>query len=550
MHRSTLVLIALLALALRAWPLHVFYLNPDHLMLPGAAVIALEEGRWRPSSFAYPSGEFDVLRGVYELAYWVGRATGAYRDRLDLVAAYFTDPFGFVLVPRIWSCLTGVATVVVTALLATEMFGPACGATAGVFLATSFGHVRESHWGSIDAPAIFFFIATLLATERYRQSARRADLVAAGVLAGCAAGFRYQLGLVALAPALAVALRRPPRRSDVAALATAGLSSVLAFLAWSPFALRDGAAFMQDVVQQVDIAYRSPQQSLGLGALLAAGNGVAVCALAALGVVRAVRCDPRASAPALAVALVLIALVGPANRLFFRYLLPLSPLCAVFAAVGVEAIATRVQTGRRIATIALVAAAVAEPAGRTLALDALLARTDTRIEAATWLAANAPRGALVLLPSFAAYANPELHPPPASDQSYVTGRLGRVKTRRRYDVRFAYAEYGLDGAALPAVWRPNAFAVTVEHPLPLLGRIPPKVAAMLSRDGDVVARFVGYEPANVAQMLFEPIDASAFPLRGMAAVERPGPNVTIYRLRERSTSPSTTGSSAPPRPLP
>ena len=185
-------------------------------MLPGTAVVALEEGRWQPSSFAYPSGDFDVLRGVYELAYWVGRATGAYRDRLDLVAAYFTEPFRFVLVPRIWSCLTGVATVVVTTLLAMEMFGPACGATA------------------------------------------------------------------------------------------------------------------------------------------------------------------------------------------------LTPL----------------------------------------------------------------------------------------------------------------------------------------------GRIPPKVATMLSRDADVVARFVGYDPANVARMLFEPIDASAYPLRGIAAVDRPGPNVTIYRLRARSTSPSTTGSSAPPTPLP
>jgi hypothetical protein len=37
MRASTLASIATLALVLRAWPLHVFCLNPDHLLVPGMA---------------------------------------------------------------------------------------------------------------------------------------------------------------------------------------------------------------------------------------------------------------------------------------------------------------------------------------------------------------------------------------------------------------------------------------------------------------------------------------------------------------------------------
>jgi hypothetical protein len=80
----------------------------------------------------------------------------------------------------------------------------------------------------------------------------------------------------------------------------------------------------------------------------------------------------------------------------------------------------------------------------------------------------------------------------------------------------------------------------------VLGRIPPDVATALARDADVVARFVGYEPGSDARALFEPIDASAFPLRGLDLVDRPGPTITIHRLRARSASaapsPSTTSS--------
>src|SRR5690349_15064749 len=61
---GTLAWIALLALALRAWPLHVFYLNPDHLFVPDTAMRAVADDDWRPQVLIYPSGEFEVLRAA------------------------------------------------------------------------------------------------------------------------------------------------------------------------------------------------------------------------------------------------------------------------------------------------------------------------------------------------------------------------------------------------------------------------------------------------------------------------------------------------------
>jgi hypothetical protein len=177
----TLLALGLLAFALRAWPLHVFYQHPDQELLPDDAMAALVEGTWRPSVASYPMGQFDVLRAAYGVTYTVGYGLNLYHDRLDLLASYFEDPYRFFLVARVWACLAGVATVLMTAVLAARLGGNTCGIVAGLILALSFGHVRESHWGSLDAPAVAFMVPTLLVADHARRGGGR-SIVVAGIL--------------------------------------------------------------------------------------------------------------------------------------------------------------------------------------------------------------------------------------------------------------------------------------------------------------------------------------------------------------------------------
>ncbi len=98
-----LVAIAALALVLRAYPLHVFYIHPDQEWIPTMAMQSLAAGDWRPELLLYPSGLMYTLRVGYTAAYAVCRLLGRVEDRVEFLASYIERPFPFLLFARVWS---------------------------------------------------------------------------------------------------------------------------------------------------------------------------------------------------------------------------------------------------------------------------------------------------------------------------------------------------------------------------------------------------------------------------------------------------------------
>ena len=127
MRRDLLAAVTLVALVLRAYPLHVFYLHPDQEQPPRAAMQMLLAADWRPPHLANPTGLVYTLRLAYTAGYHLGRAFGAFQDKVDFLAAFVERPFPFYVLARAWSCLTGVVTVVLTACLGARFFGGSAG---------------------------------------------------------------------------------------------------------------------------------------------------------------------------------------------------------------------------------------------------------------------------------------------------------------------------------------------------------------------------------------------------------------------------------------
>src|SRR5439155_1724990 len=186
MRRDLLAAVTLVALVLRAYPLHVFYLHPDQEQVPRAAMQMLLAADWRPSHLGNPTGLVYTLRLAYTVAYRAGRAFGAFQDKVDLLAAFVERPFPFYLLSRAWSCLTGVVTVVLTACLGAQLFGGAAGLLSGLFAAVSFLHVRESHYTWFDAPAVACATGAFLAAMAYRRRGNMRSLIVAGMPAALA----------------------------------------------------------------------------------------------------------------------------------------------------------------------------------------------------------------------------------------------------------------------------------------------------------------------------------------------------------------------------
>ncbi|MGH7895649.1 MAG: glycosyltransferase family 39 protein [Candidatus Binatia bacterium] len=535
MLRALVVVALIIGAALRLYPLDRPFIHPDQELLPMQALCTLVTGDWRPRQLAYPSGYLYLLRSSYRAMLWWGARGGAGpHDAADLFSRYLDDPFPFYAVARAWSCLFGIVTIWLTARLAARVVGPGAGGIAALVLAVSFLAVRESHYGSVDATATAVFVAALLAAARIVDAPRPHSIVVAGLLAGLAAGTRYQLGIVALAVPIAVAFGGGPMSSPsrVGWLVVAGASALAAFAIASPYTLLEADRAWAEIALQLRYSYFGFSSALSVPEALVAAVGWPVCVLAAVGVVVAARKRP------VMVALVLVTTVPyawalhQASRSFLRYVLPLVPVLAVFAARGTLAVGGLVPARlRTAATTLLVGLVLIDPCGRAIVLDGLLARPDTRDRAGVWLLEHARPDDRVWLPPPLSHSTPTL----PLELGTVAWRCGPEVANglrsRRPRPAFATAVSSARPDQLARMRHAGGLVVTAEHPvLTPWATTPPEVAALVQERGTIEARFVGLEADRAPATLFETIDANFVPLRGLTRVETPGPTLTIWRL--------------------
>jgi 4-amino-4-deoxy-L-arabinose transferase-like glycosyltransferase len=530
----------LVGAALRLYPLHRPFIHPDQELLPMHALAMLVAGDWRPTQLTYPSGFLYLLRASYDaVLWWDVSVRGAVRDAAELFARYLGDPFSLNLVARLWSCAFGIATIPLTACLGARLAGRRAGSVAALIVATSFLAVRESHYGSGDAAATALFVATLVATaEILRQRGATMPLVA-GLLAGLTAGFRYQLGLVAFGVALAVALRRERAgwRARLLVLAGAGAAALLAFAVTTPYSLLESARAWADVARQLGYSYHAFGTNVPLVDALGVAVGWTTCLLALGGTALALWRRPGLASVLLLVSLPYAAGLWHSTRPFVRYALPLVPVLALFAAAALDALAALAPRRWSSALLVVLAlATVAEPLARAIALDRLLARDDTRTLAAAWLLEHVAPGERVWLPAVLPYPNPALPLTPGFVAFRCGQEIGRAVARYATDVP-GPPQSLLNGRSdqVAAVRRGGGLVVTADHPgLGAWAQTPPEVRALLAEHATRVATFTGIDPARAGDALFEWIDANFVPLRGQSAVDRPGPNLEIWRVTPES----------------
>jgi hypothetical protein len=383
-------------------------------------------------------------------------------------------------------------------------------------------------------------VATLLVADRARLGDGR-SIVVAGVLSGMTAAFRYQLAVVFLALPVALLVGRRRDRRLLVSLTLAALAALGAFAALSPHTIVEWPRFERELAIQYHRTFHAFRPTLSLATLFAAGNGWGVCALAALGAVLAVNAW-RTYAALLVVAVALVLPIGRAVQPFLRHLLPLAPFVAVFAALGATTLAGALPHGwRRPALAALVLLAVADPVIRTIELDRLLARADTREIAGRWLVMTSKPGTRVLSVG-GATSYGSLILPARTGWPVIPAERYRSKLAARRRVFSPIILGGRIDAEHTRSPSQYLLAVTMEHPLGrLLGHVPDDVAALLAERGHELIRFEAFRRDVATQPLFEPFDANAFPLRGFDAIERPGPTITVWRIQNASSrSPTET----------
>jgi hypothetical protein len=512
--RALIVALTVLGFALRAWGTTYGFTQPwakpDEDRWVHVALGLLEDPD--PKWFEWPSLHGYLLASVY----WLWGRVRVMRGDFPSWHAFLNEdpsvyPSDLVLLGRLFSALIG-ALVVPLAWRLGDRIGPrGAGLVAAVFLAVSFGPVRDAHWALIEAFLLVMILVTLYATVAALERPTLARFSCAGLLAGLTTSAKYS-GVTLAAP-IALAAFLSARREGRGLLAavfdrrslTAGAVMVAAFVAGSPFMVVSRAQFWGAMVMREwsyrDASFDTPVgfvhhlrfslwHSHGLPLELAGILGLLIFGLTS-----------GARAAILIYGLATYLALGPARIIPMRYASSLAPAIALGAAWGILFLARRTRRPGLFAAVATLALCV-NPLTRDVQLDWLLSREDTRVTARRWLDLHLAPGEAIL----------------ARDSKSL--RWGRPLLEDRYRV-IAYSEAAVRAGAARWVLVSESFG----------GYVPwaPEMHAFLRRQGGQQEKVFDPFPPT-AKPEYDPHDAFFVPVAGFKRVRDPGPKITIYRM--------------------
>ncbi len=390
MRRRAVLGLFLLALAVRLFGIDFdegHFFHPDERAIASAILrLSFHPLRLDPEFFAYGSFPFYVTKGVTAL--------------LSAVKPWFASYDGVVFTGRFLSALWGAATVLLLVLAARRRYGERAGLLAGLLLALAVLHLQNSHFATNDIPLTFLILLTLVLLARYAEEGRAGHLLLGAAVAGLAVATKVSAAPLVLAILAAVFLRwrseREPWRA-IGLLFAAGVAALAAFAAAQPYAFLDARRFAHDVLEQsrmvreagsvpytnqyigtTKVLYELKEAVLwGLGPFLGLGALWGTLRLAGR-----LRRWNRFEIVVLAWALPYLLVTVSFQVKFPRYLLPLYPLFALWAATALAGLRGRIVRGAVVAGTALWA----------LAFLSIYARPFTPVAASRWFYANVPEG--------------------------------------------------------------------------------------------------------------------------------------------------------------
>jgi dolichyl-phosphate-mannose-protein mannosyltransferase len=542
---------------------HVY--NPDEVAIMTRA-LSFGTGTLNPHNFLYPTFYFYVLFGWVASYLGLVWLTGGVHSVSELKGLYLSDPSGIYTAGRLLGALAGTATIAAIYQLGRRLADSHVAFAAATFVAVSPLHVRDSHYVKHDVAAtlavVLAYIAmapSFLDSNDSRTQRRRIAIAAAAC--GVAFSIHYYCVFLAipLLAAAAVSARPSGIRRVIENCVLVTLISGGVFLLLSPFIALDPVTAWRDITANREIVV---DRAVEAGPFAPAARysdmlfrdavGMPVALLAAIGIVAMLRSRP-------AVGLFLLSF--PAAFFLFitntfpasRYLNPVVPFVALFAAGGASAIVTALSSRRHPFWFwALTAAAAAPALFQSVRTDLFIRRTDTRTIALSEIASMVPPGAGVAIQPYSVPLEPTREslvraleqnlgsaaaPSPKfalqlSQKPWPSPSYNLVYLGRGLDAEKVYVDYGELGgdAGLRALRQLSVAYVVVKR----YNRSDPETLPFLdalAREARMVAAVSPFRPdtregnATEREPFLHNTDA-----RISAVLERPGPALEIWQI--------------------
>ncbi|MEA2286778.1 MAG: hypothetical protein QOJ21_2821 [Solirubrobacteraceae bacterium] len=556
------------ALGLRLWGIrhglpYAYNADENAHFVPGA--IGLFGHGLNPHYFVNPPAYTYLLHAVFDL--WFG-------GRAGVSSAYATHPTEVFVVARVTAAVVGTLAVWLLYCAGARLADRRVGLLAAALLAVAFLPVFYSHLALNDVPTLAPIALSLWGTAGVLRRGRTRDYVLAGIGLGLACASKYTGGIVLLPLLAAAALQAaagPPgrRRAALGGVVLAGVLALAAFVAANPYAVLDHAAFGDGLSHQASasvdelgkLGLTQPSGHLYYLWTFTWGLGWVPLAAAVAGALAMLVADRRMALVLVPAVIVYVLFMGTQARFFGRWLLPVFPIMCLLAAWaivrGAEVAGRRWPVLRP--TLYALGAVLLLGQGVVYAMHngLVLSRPDTRNLARAWLVANVPvKTKIVVEPVVPdAWASDIGNPSPltangarwvkfptsrsniANDGSRVPGE-GRIVNIEDYERTLfpalvdRYEREGWCYVVSGSTQRGRAEADPRE--------VPRAIAYYreLRRRADVVLHASPFHPgADPVGFNFD-WSFDYYPL----AYARPGPEMTIFRLKGGQCSPQPGGS--------
>lgn len=523
---AIVVLGAVLRFASLDWALPAVF-HYDEPKYVGRAYRILELGDFNPRYFENPSLMIYV---DYLLIRLLSPHVQTFYAAAELLGTRLNDPRWDVVIyyaARSLSAGAGALTAIPIYLAARPLFGRPAGLLAGLLLAVSFLHVRDSHFATNDVAGTLLLAWSFFFAVRIHQQGKTRDYLLAGALAGIATSAKYNMGMATAAILVAHLLRMRGQGGALARpathlpLALAALASIAGFVAGTPYSVLDPSGFLGGFRSQYGyggspaVGQDDRLSPILYAEALAWGFGVVPLLLASVGALLAARQLPAHLVLALSIPAAYLGFMVTQQLFFARFANPLLPFLAMLAGYATVQIASlaRRPSHKRLVLASIALLAVAQPAALSVQFDALLSRVDTRVLAAAWIDAHTPSDERVAVETNSAMDG---------WYGWGTGRLRSTWIFRSGNP--ADTDEILSGKFRYLVASSNGYGTWLNGAL--AGHDLPGPYRRISDEATLVAIFY---PSSKGELPYN-LDDTFTPLWYIAERERPGPTVRVYRV--------------------
>lgn len=369
-------------------------------------------GSLNPHYFAHPHLLHYMLFGLYGVMFLIGLPLRLWRSVSEFQGLFFRDPSLFYGVGRGLCALLGTATLLVIYFYGKRLYGRTVGLLGALFLATSFLHVRSSHYVRHDVPVVFMILLSSLAIFHMGERGRRKDFFFAGLLSGLTVATNWN-GAILLAPlVLGLFLRKDPPKTVLVNLATVCGGGLVGLFAGSPFLFLDLRGSLQEFRRLFSSLVPSHPTGAALGGgiplkgwssylfhYLRVGMGWPLEILGILGLLFLLVRHQKEDILFLSLPILYFCLIGSIHSsVRAEYILPVLPYLYLSAAVFLVWVTQRLKDAKRIVCFGIfIPFCMALPTVQSIRHDYLITLKDTRTVAKEWIERHIPQGSRIAM---------------------------------------------------------------------------------------------------------------------------------------------------------